>query len=69
MIASKAVFVAEYTEPVGSGVLLAPELILMMLPPFSGCNFKDSWIASIEPKTLILNWLWKVSADTCSIGS
>lgn len=42
VIASSAALVAEYTEPVGSGVRPASELILIMLPPLSPNSFNDS---------------------------
>src|SRR5690606_7355284 len=52
--ASNAALVAEYNEAAGGGMLLAPELILMILPPLAPNNFNDDWIASIAPKTLTL---------------
>lgn len=42
VIASSAALVAEYTEPVGSGVRPTSELILIMLPPLSPNSFNDS---------------------------
>lgn len=52
--ASSAALVAEYKEALGSGYLLAPELILMILPPLSPNIFKAAWMVSIGPKTLTL---------------
>jgi hypothetical protein len=53
-MASNAALVAEYNEAAGSGILLAPELILMILPPLSPNSFKDALIVSTGPKTLTL---------------
>jgi len=47
VMASNAAFVAEYKEAPGSGILLAPELILMTLPPLSPNSFKAAWIVSM----------------------
>ncbi|MNG27912.1 hypothetical protein D3C84_1130910 [compost metagenome] len=54
VMASNAALVAEYNEAAGRGILLAPELMLIILPPLSLNSFKDAWIASRAPKTLTL---------------
>ncbi len=56
-MASKEPLVAEYKEAPGSGILLAPELILMTLPPLSPNSFKAAWIVSMGPRTLTLKLL------------
>src|SRR5690606_35082756 len=52
--ASNAALVDEYNEADGSGYLLAPELMLMILPPVSPNSFNAALIVRIGPKTLTL---------------
>jgi hypothetical protein len=57
VMASNAALVAEYKEAPGSGILLAPELILMTFPPLSPNSFKAACIVSMGPSTLTLKLL------------
>src|SRR5690606_29957658 len=41
VMASNAAFEEEYKEAVGRGILLEPELILMILPPLSPKSFNE----------------------------
>src|SRR5579863_2531371 len=69
VMASNAALVAEYNAADGNGILLAPELILIILPPLPTNSFTAAWIVNIGPSTFTLKLLWKVSADINSIGA
>jgi hypothetical protein len=66
--ASNAALVAEYTDPVGRGVLPASELMLIILPPFSPNSFMASRIDNTAPVILIFSCCCIVTVDTGSIG-
>ncbi len=64
VIASKAALVAEYSDIIARGVVLTPELILIITPPTFPNNFTASLMVKSGPNTLTSKSLWNVSSVT-----
>src|SRR5947199_1487282 len=64
VMASTAAFVAVYTVELGGRIELAPEPMLMMLPPSAPMCFTASFVVNKRPRTLRSNCLWNRSSVT-----
>ena len=69
VIASTAALLAVYTEEFGGRIEVAPEPMLMMLPPSGRMCLIASLVTSSRPRTLVSKCMWKCDSVTASSGA